>query len=205
MANIVFDQTNFTYTLSMWVKIKGAQKFTQDPRQGVKTASFFSIEGCFTLFFDSATSFKVFIDSVVDYQDTTSRSVFLPLNQWVNIQLNINAKIGITIMTFNTNGERQQLVTESVQLGKQIPKPQFTLLNNFNGYMMDIVLWHKSQINIPYQTAVLPEGVNDWFDLAILYYKFDKANYDGKSFKTHTLENNVVTMNNLFNLNPASN
>lgn len=123
MVNAIFDQTAFTYTLSMWVNNKGANKFSSDPRQGIKIASFFSIESCFTLYFDSSTSFKVFVDSIYDYRDTTSPSVFLPLNQWVNIQVNINSSLGITIMTFNTNGERQQLVTQPVQLWKQVPKP----------------------------------------------------------------------------------
>jgi hypothetical protein len=109
MANVVFNQTttSFTYTLSMWVYNLGAPKYSANPRYGVEVSSFFTLEGAFSLWFDSPTSFRVYAYAKDNVDVRSSPSAFLPLNQWVNIQVNVNSDSGITIMTFNTNGERQ--------------------------------------------------------------------------------------------------
>jgi hypothetical protein len=56
-------------------------------------------------------------------------------------------------MTFNSNGERQQVVTRPGQLAKQVPVPFFNAFTNFNGYILDLIMWQGTQIDIPYQTA----------------------------------------------------
>jgi hypothetical protein len=56
-------------------------------------------------------------------------------------------------MTFNSNGERQQVVTRPGQLAKQVPVPYFNAFTNFNGYILDLIMWQGTQIDIPYQTA----------------------------------------------------
>lgn len=106
MTNAIFEQVRFTYTLSMWVNNQGALKYSSNPRYGVETSQFFQLEGCFALWFDSPTSFRVYIYAKNNVDMTVSPSVFLPVNNWVNIQVNINSEKGITVMTFNTNGER---------------------------------------------------------------------------------------------------
>lgn len=53
------------------------------------------------------SSFRVYVYSKDRHFETYSRSVFLPLNEWVNIQVNLDYNTGITIQTYNSNGEMQ--------------------------------------------------------------------------------------------------
>lgn len=41
------------------------------------------------MFYDSPTSFRVYVYAKDNMYETTSKSVFLPLNAWINIQVSI--------------------------------------------------------------------------------------------------------------------
>lgn len=69
-------------------------------------------------------------------------------------------------------------------LQQQVPTMQFTLFQNFNGKILELILWHKMKIDLPYQTSKLPEGMTELLSSAILHYKFDAGNYDGSTFKS---------------------
>jgi len=47
----------------MWVKNGGGQGFSTTATDGIVNSSFFSLKGVFTFWFDSPTSFKVYIDA----------------------------------------------------------------------------------------------------------------------------------------------
>ena len=86
VVNAVLDQDKtFTYTLSMWVHNLGARKYSANARYGVEQSSFFTLEGAFSLWFDSPTSFRVYVYAKDNINTRSSPSTFLPLNQWVNI------------------------------------------------------------------------------------------------------------------------
>lgn len=106
---ILADQSEFTYTFSIWLKNMGGQAFTPYALEGGRNPEFqfFVLDECFSLWFDSPTSFRVYAFTFQDMFETTSPSIFVPLNQWYNIQVTVSSDNGISIWTFNTNGERQ--------------------------------------------------------------------------------------------------
>jgi hypothetical protein len=69
----------------MWINNSGATKFNANPRTGIETSAFFILDGSFALWFDSVSSFRVYVYAKKNVDATSSPSVFLPLNQWVNI------------------------------------------------------------------------------------------------------------------------
>jgi hypothetical protein len=111
MANFTSASSNYQYTASLWIKNIGLQNYTTLIAQGVEYCHFLRIPGAFTMFFDSPTSFRVNVASDVDEFSQTSPSIFLPLNEWVSIQMNLNSNTGMNVMVFNSNGGRLQNVT----------------------------------------------------------------------------------------------
>jgi hypothetical protein len=89
----------------MWLKNAGGQNFTTNVNQGVQYFTFCKLYGSFSMFFDSQTSFRVNVESLKDQTAYTSPSIFIPLNEWVNIQFTLNAATGVTVLVMNSNGE----------------------------------------------------------------------------------------------------
>ena len=69
----------------------------------------------------SAEAFRVEVDARNSFESEVSDPVYLPLNEWINIQVTLSTSgptQGITIMTFNQNGERLQLVYNGARLAE---------------------------------------------------------------------------------------
>lgn len=65
------------------------------------------------------------------------------MHEWINIQVALSQNSGITIMTFNQNGERQQLVQNKLFLGTQYPFGTLSLFNSFIGIPYRLAIWDK--------------------------------------------------------------
>ena len=59
------------------------------------------LDECFAIWYDSLTSFRVYIYAKNNYEEVWSSPVFLPLYEWVNIQIAFTQHDGIVVMTFN--------------------------------------------------------------------------------------------------------
>ena len=75
------------YTMSFWLKNFGQHSFSETPIEGRQQHHMLKINECFAIWYDSPTSFRVYIYAKNDYEEVYSQSVFLPLFEWVNIQL----------------------------------------------------------------------------------------------------------------------
>ena len=97
-----YEQTKYGYTVSIWLKNSGEQKFSSDPQVGRDEYALFSIKDAFSIWFDSALSLRVYIHASRDYNEFSSQeSLVVPLHEWVNVQVTVSAEKGITAMTFN--------------------------------------------------------------------------------------------------------
>jgi hypothetical protein len=63
----------------MWIKNEGGHRFTTNALEGRDAFHFFELEQSFALWWDSMTSFRVYIYAYRDYYEKSSYSVFLPL------------------------------------------------------------------------------------------------------------------------------
>jgi len=59
------------------------------------------IKDSFALWLDSPYSFRVYIFAKVNYNEFFTERVYLPLHEWINIQMTVDATKGVTVMTFN--------------------------------------------------------------------------------------------------------
>ena len=69
--------------------------------------------------------------------------MFLPLNQWANIQVTLDQGAGVTVMVFNPNGERQQVVSTDKYLAEQRPTGDAYFFKNFIGLVKSLHVWEK--------------------------------------------------------------
>ena len=62
------------------------------------------LEDSFAIWYDSPYSCRIYVYSVQNYDEVFSDRIYLPLHEWVNLQITIDYSTGITAMTFNHNG-----------------------------------------------------------------------------------------------------
>ena len=86
--------------MSFWLKNFGKHKAEEDGSGKDKTA-FLSLEESFVFYYDTKTTFRVYVDAREKYLTAESESIYLPLNEWLNVQVAIKQNFGITVMTFN--------------------------------------------------------------------------------------------------------
>lgn len=96
-----FKGRNIGYTVSFWMKNFGQHSFAKNPLSGREKNHLIKLDEVLAIYYDSPTSFRVYVYAKDNPFETTSDSVFLPLNEWVNIQVSLEQSRGITIMTFN--------------------------------------------------------------------------------------------------------
>ena len=104
-----FNQRDFGYTLTLWLRNDGTHSYSKDSLQGRNNHHLFELSNSFALWWDSPISFRVYIYARSNANELYTAPVSVPLREWVNIQLAISKK-GITIMTFNANGQRLQVI-----------------------------------------------------------------------------------------------
>ena len=164
------------YTMSFWMKNFGQHAFEPNPAQGRKANHIFTLDECFGIWYDSKTSFRVYVYAKNNFFETYSDPVFLPLNEWINIQVTLSQQSGITIMTFNQNGERQQLVQNKIFLAEQYPRGTISFFQSFIGIPYKFYLWE--------QFIELPVSMDDPEYEETLLVAYDFTRYEDGTTET---------------------
>ena len=68
----------------------GQHAFEPNPARGRENNHIFSLDECMALWYDSKTSFRVYVYAKNNFLETYSDPIFLPLNEWINIQVTIS-------------------------------------------------------------------------------------------------------------------
>ena len=87
--------------MSFWMKNFGQHAFEPNPARGREANHIFTLDESFGIWYDSKTSFRVYVYAKNNFFETYSDPIFLPLNEWINIQVTLSQQSGITVMTFN--------------------------------------------------------------------------------------------------------
>ena len=88
------------------MKNEGIGSFTQNPRNGRDTTHLIKIQETFAIWFDSQTTLRAYVFADDNFREYYSDPIFLPINQWINLQIQIDDENGVTMMTFNMQKER---------------------------------------------------------------------------------------------------
>lgn len=67
------------------MKNMGAHASEPNPKIGREQNHIFSLDECFALWYDSETSFRVYVYAKTNIFETFSDPVFMPLYEWINI------------------------------------------------------------------------------------------------------------------------
>ena len=80
-----FEQRDFAYTLSLWIRNYGGHTFSTNAREGREKHHMFELADSFALFWDSPISFRVYVYARDNAYEVWSAPVSVPLRDWVNI------------------------------------------------------------------------------------------------------------------------
>ena len=80
-----FKQEHVGYTLMMWIKNEGGHSHSTKQVIGRNDHHLFRLENAFALWWDSPSSFRVYVYTMNKVHEYSTSSVFMPLNQWVNV------------------------------------------------------------------------------------------------------------------------
>ena len=78
-----YAQDHVYYTLSMWIKSEGGHDYSTKQVIGRDNHHFFRLENSFALWWDSPSSFRVYIYTLRHKDEFSTKSIFMPLNTWV--------------------------------------------------------------------------------------------------------------------------
>ena len=76
LPNFDYNQKQYSYTLSMWFKSSGSHAFSETNQE---SSSFFKLEKVMALWFNSPSSFRVYIYADKNYQEVVTGSVSIPV------------------------------------------------------------------------------------------------------------------------------
>lgn len=66
--------------MSMWVRPTGTHSYSTIEKQGITNQHFFLLEGVFALWWDSPSSFRVYVFASKDYLEESTSSVQVPIH-----------------------------------------------------------------------------------------------------------------------------
>lgn len=85
-----FKGRDYGYTISFWLKNFGQHSYSQNPSEGERQNHLIKIDESFAIWYSSPTSIRVYVYAKNNAYEVASDSVFLPLFEWVNIQISIS-------------------------------------------------------------------------------------------------------------------
>ena len=156
------------YTASFWLINFGQHSYSETPIEGRTSNHMLKMEECFAIWYDSPTSFRVYIYAKNNYEEVYSPPVFLPLFEWVNIQITFSQQDGIQIMTFNSNGDRLQTREFKQYLAEQYPHGQLQLFQSFIGVPYQLHIWQQS-LSLPIDLDPSDTSIRENEDLIVSY------------------------------------
>jgi hypothetical protein len=81
------DQTNYEYTMSIWIKPSATSCVQANPYTAKESCFLAHLDGVFFMYQSSRNEVKVYFEALKNYYEASSKGVFIPIGQWVNIQL----------------------------------------------------------------------------------------------------------------------
>jgi len=79
----------------------GNHAFSTKELDGISSRHFVLLENVFALWFDSPTSFRIYIFASKDYLEESTSSIMFPLHQWINIQMEVDQTRGLTVVVYS--------------------------------------------------------------------------------------------------------
>ncbi|CDW91789.1 UNKNOWN [Stylonychia lemnae] len=178
----------YLYSVSIWMR----------PMPGIITnqtynssQAFLTLNGSFSVWFSDPNYIRVMIFSTVASAFKITNSIFIPYNQWSNLQFVIDRNgNSFEAKVYDLQRRVMSEMTQSLTLSNQSPTRVFTLFNNYFGYIKSVMVY-QSRKAFPMSAVAGPSTIVADNNL-IVYYKFDEHN-----FRTSQL---LALNNNTFNV-----
>ena len=86
IEGFTYEQRSFGYTVSVWLRNYGQHTYSLgNVERGLAEHKFLEIKDSFAMWMDSQDSFRIYVFSVRDYEEVQSDSIYLPMNEWINV------------------------------------------------------------------------------------------------------------------------
>lgn len=122
----------------------GTSCFTKNPYAAVKYCNVFLVEEVFMVYFENINMMKVYFFASKNYYESASKAFFVPMNQWVTLQLSIVRFNGFELVLADQNGLIIYRQTESNRnMYDMLPRNTVSMFSDFNGYVDKVLLCTK--------------------------------------------------------------
>ena len=92
--------------MSFWLKNEGIGTYSKNPKTGRDSTHLIKVEETFALWFDSQTTLRAYVYADANHFEYFSDPIFLPVDQWINLQIQLDDENGVTMMTFNQQKQK---------------------------------------------------------------------------------------------------
>jgi len=111
----------YSYTLSLWIKTRADIPTESNPYVAKYGPNILKLEEVFVLYMSHKTEAKFFFQALKNYYESTSYGFFVPLDQWINIQMVMSQYDGYEIRVYDSNGDMISHISEDKNLQEQRP------------------------------------------------------------------------------------
>ena len=107
---------NYGYSLSTWLYTHPDNCVSTNPLVAKVNCSTFTFNDVITLYFESSTIARFYFEARNPGFELRSEQIFVPMSQWVNIQLSFSHYYGYLIKTYDLQGRLMQSFSRDAAL-----------------------------------------------------------------------------------------
>lgn len=173
-----FTKRFYDYTFSIWLKIDADTGTTKRGYHAARGDNIFKFEEVFTLYMSESNQARFYFHALKNFYEVPSQAFFVPTDQWVNIQLNVNQYQGYEIHVYDAHADLVQKIKDNSKLAEQRPSGKVRMFDNFRGQVKSVVLLDK-EVSLPY---VPEDRWNETQKHMLFYFNFQPTDFDNGKF-----------------------
>jgi len=139
----------YEYSFNTWIKIDPSTSIEPRSYYAVRDAFIVKHEEVFALYLSNRNEMKAFFMALKPYYEKSSRGVFVPYNEWINIRLRMNMSFGYILEVYSESNPLNPIssTASSVRLKDQRPGKDFYLFDNFVGEVRSMAYWEDDYLD----------------------------------------------------------
>ncbi|CDW85845.1 UNKNOWN [Stylonychia lemnae] len=175
--------TNWGYTVSMWIKMNN-YCFYSSPTTARQNCHYVVLGDAFMIYSPAPNQISAYIYASKVYYEYQTKSIFVPSNQWVNLQFTVSQYYGYEFRTYDILSRQMDAVIETRELFSQkVSDKSLTMLKNFaNTNVIKNLVVYTSKQKLPFSPPNVDLSLTDYSlsSDCLVYFDFVQKGFAGQ-------------------------
>jgi hypothetical protein len=171
-------EQGWAYSLSLWLWLDPSTCTSSKAAEARTTCHLFLLQDVFVLYLSSPNQLSGYFFSQKAYLEKVTRPVFIPYNQWVNVQFGANQYNGYEFKIYDVVGRLIASASESSELQPQkVTQKVVSMLKNYEGLAKSLLFYQERRALPMLKPDInITRGQFSYYGKCILYLLFAPEN-----------------------------